>query len=209
MVKKLQEPPDEDAGDLVKNRVDRGMAGIMRRLWKGVQQVGAGSFLKGAAITGALVIGVMALVAGSMGAAGSLSVSGNLITTFEGGFGAGIDAALKFITSGLGIGTLVAGGLVATASDIVDNQRKQAALESERLALEYRRTHEHQKERHHTRSHHHTTVTKETNKHHETEHKSAPKENDSLYVKGSITKTDKWFAAELKRRTERETEVTI
>lgn len=205
-------PPAETFGDDVKNTVDSGMASGMRRIWKGIREFGAGSFAKGAAITALVVIGVTALVAGYMGANSGLAVNNSLITTFERGFGEGISKAIEFLTHGLGIATLAAGGAVGVASDIMKNQHKQAALESERLAAEYKRSREQGKERtqNQSQSQQSTTEIKETTRTtQETapakEKTSAPTQDKGIYVKGSITKTTEYMAAELKRRSERET----
>ncbi len=193
------------------------MATGMRAAWKRVREFGAGSFFKGAVVTAVAVIGVSLLVGGYMGATGSLEVGHSLVTTFEEGAGAFISKAVEFLSSSLGLATMAAGGAGFLASDIIQNQKMQAALESERLALEYERARQEGKDRSKQRE---TSSTRETRT--ETRHESrketrqpAPApvkahgglDENGIYVKGSVIKNEKFCAAELKRRTERETRI--
>ena len=215
MPKKYEQPPEETPGDFVKNKVDGAMASGMRSTWQRVREMGAGSFIKGALLTGVAVIGVMLLVAGYMGAGSTLQVGGSLMTTFEAGAGAGIDKALQFLTSGLGLATMAAGGAAAVAGDIIQNQKVQAGLESERLALEFERTRQDAKERSKTKDT--STATKENQQQPPTQ-QAAPTpptakkghgvlDENGFYVEGSVIKNDKFCAAEIKRRTERENRI--
>ncbi len=199
----------------MKNQVDEGMAGGLRKLWKGVQEVGVSSFGKGALLAAITVVAVMALVGGYMGSDASLTVGQSLMDTFEKGMGAGISKGLQYLASGMGLMTMAAGGIMGTGSDIIKNQQKQAALESERLALEYQHSKDLQKlkqqSQHITRSSHRSTSSIIRTDHHHHQPKPEPQvakgglNEDGIYVKGSMIKDEKFCAAELKRRTERET----
>jgi hypothetical protein len=203
---------DPGPGGVLKDGYNAALGGTMRQAWGGIQKVAASGFGKGLLLTGLLVIGVMALVAGYMGAGGTLAVGAAHITTFEGGFGAGISKALEFLTSGLGLATLGIGGTLGAVSEVRGHQHKIAAAESERLAMEYQRKLELEKMKNRqpeqqpekkaekpAKEHHH---------HHHHEHPMHDKQqDDGIYVKGSIIKDSTFCAAELKRRTEREATV--
>lgn len=233
MPKKHEQPPEFTAGDSVKEVVDDGMAAGMRAIWKRVREVGAGSFFKGAVLTGLAITAAMLLVAGYLGAGSSLEVSGALMNTFEKGAGAGISTALDFLTHGLGIATMAAGGAAFVASDIIQEQKRQAAQETERLALEYERNRQNGKDRARQQSQNQNKKTEPSSqqeKEAEAHRKAYPKGHggidedgnyvknpatakdstkDNIYVKGSVIKTDKFCAAELKRRTETTMEAQV
>ncbi|MBY0407909.1 MAG: hypothetical protein K2Q01_09475 [Rickettsiales bacterium] len=209
-------PPRYSAGDAVKDGYNTALSTGMKSTWSKVREVGFGSFAKGVLFAGLLVVGVMALVGGFMGGNSSLSVGGALMNTFEKGAGAGISKAIQFLASGLGIGTLVAGGLFSTASDIIKTQQKNGAIESERLALEYQKAREHNqglaKEHNHARTYnheHHHHKHEAPREAHKEAPKPAPEQDNGIYVKGTMVKTEKFASAELVRRSQRETVMQV
>lgn len=188
----------------MKNAVDDGMASGMRRMWSAVREIGAGAFVKGALITGLVITASLALVGGYMGSGSELQVGSAVMNTFEKGFGAGIDKALQFLSHGMGLVAMALGGTLAVGSEIMDNQRKLAAAESERLALEYRRSREQQHGHGHHHHHHHHHPARGAAAAMPQPHRDRP-DSAGIYVKGSVMKNERFCAAELKRRTERET----
>jgi|GEM_PF-6037750 len=97
-----------------------------------------GKFIKGALITAAVVMGVMAIVAGTMGAGaiGGLAVSGIPVLTFEEGVAAGLSKGFEFLTgSVLGWATMAVGGIGgAYLSARKEQQQAHAPAEAERRA---------------------------------------------------------------------------
>lgn len=136
-----------------------------------VRELSAGSFVKGLLLTAVAVVGVMALVGGFLGANDALNVGGVAARTFESGMGVGIDTAFKFLTSGMGLLTLGVGGAVGIGAEVLGNQKKLAAEETERLKLEHQRIREQQlsqeiqklkhKDKHHHHDHSHEKHTQE------------------------------------------------
>lgn len=215
-------------GGVIKDGYNAALGGTMRKAWGSVQSVAASGFGKGLLLTGLVVVGVMALVAGYMGAGGTLWVGAAHMTTFEGGFGAGISKALQFLVSGLGLATLGIGGTLGAVSEVRSHQHKLAAAESERLAMEHQRQLELEKMKNrephcapqcapeppaekHVHHHHHydaAPAQPKEPKENIREHPMYDREQDSsIYVKGSIIKDETFCAAELKRRSERETTI--
>lgn len=112
--------------------------GMVGGAWDGIRKFAAGGFFKGLLITAALVVGVMAVVAGTMGTGviGGLAVGGIPVLTFEAGFAEGMSKGLEFLTSSaLGWATLAAGGLLGSYWSVRKNQAKeQSAAENDRHA---------------------------------------------------------------------------
>lgn len=190
---------DGSPGDIIKEKYDATLKKGIEGTYDTARKFSLSSFGKGMLIAAAVVVGVMALVGGYMGATGTLAVGGIPITTLENGIAQGIGKAVEFLTSGMGIATMLAGGGIGLGSEVLSNQRKLAAQQTERLAKEYERSREHAKHKHHDHHHHH---------HHE---KPAPQQKahggldeNGIYVSGSHIHKENFCAAELKRRSERE-----
>lgn len=217
MPKKHEEAPAYTAGDLVKNATDERMSTGMRGIWQRVRETGWSGFGKGVLLTAAIVIGVVALFSGFKGGNSDMSINGSLITTFENGLGHGISLALDFLTSGLGMVTMAVGGTLGVASNIMQDQRKQAALESERLAIEYQRMREQGKQHECEKAPEKSPEPKQPtpqvvhhHHHHHDRHRTVDKPVSSgIYEEGTLVKNSKFCAVELKRRTKVEAENNI
>lgn len=85
--------------------------------------------LKGLAVTALVIVGVMALVAGSMGmgSPGNLSVDGTLMTNFEQGAYEGLKTGLSFLTTNLGLASLAVGAAFGVAREHKIVQKEAAA----------------------------------------------------------------------------------
>lgn len=226
--------PEEEfqtPGDYVKDSVDKGMASGMRGAWNTMrEQVGGNkvtAFIKGALVMAAVAVAVVGLFGGFLGANGALEVGRQAVTTFENGMGHGLSQGFGFLFSGIGAAVVAVGGLMGMGIQSISDQHKAAARESERLAAEYKRQLEQNKgkDRHkhkqaaqnpaHTHSHEHThTERHEHSEHHHAEHRQESRPHgglneDGIYVSGSVVKEKTFMAAELKRRSERETTLSV
>ncbi|NBO19211.1 MAG: hypothetical protein EBV03_08325 [Proteobacteria bacterium] len=213
--------PENTPGDFVKNAYDKRVSSGMRGIWERIRETGGSGFGKGALIMAALAVAVVGLFGGYLGSGSQLEVSGSLITTFENGMGHGLSKGLEFLFSGVGAALVAAGGLIGMGAQVMHDQHKQAALETERLAIEYQRMREQMKEKgkekpaektvaqHTEKTHEHHTE----HHHHEHQHvarhrQPTAKPKESIYVPGTIVQEKTYMSAELKRRSERETTTT-
>jgi hypothetical protein len=107
----------------------------LSRTWKSLQNISAGGFTKGLLITAALIVVVMGLVAGWMGANNALTVGKELVT-LEGGLAAGITQGFKFLFSGAGLATLGVGAVTGAVLDARSKANDMSLAQAQEMARE-------------------------------------------------------------------------
>ncbi len=120
-------PPDTGFPDRVKEAVDNKVYSGISKVWRGMLQVASSGFGKGLLLTAAIVLGVAALVTGSMAYAGMIDIGNGVLATFDTGVKIGINNAIGFLKSGFGLATLGIGGALGAVADVRKHQNKMSA----------------------------------------------------------------------------------